>query len=140
VTGNHKLIIAAGKAIEEVVIEANTPGICVGVGPSMLTISFEQGTSVDFTPGSDRAAPAAPASAVPYLAPDPFPGNKNRPPDLLSGGYMVAIGPQSTVKFMGKLFEAVADTRSATLLIDAESLDQAVKQRKVLPGLTLPTR
>src|SRR5690242_7391420 len=45
ITGNHKLVVIAGKTIEEVVIEARTPGICVALNDHKLSISFEQGTS-----------------------------------------------------------------------------------------------
>src|SRR5512144_2345273 len=50
VTGNHKLLVVAGKTIEEVVVPEKTPGICVGVGPRSLQISFEQGTAIEFAP------------------------------------------------------------------------------------------
>jgi hypothetical protein len=141
VTGNHKLVVIAGKTIEEVVIEAHTPGICVGVEANRLSISFEQGTSMQFTPASARSSSGAFAPA-PDL--DPFPGNRPRPPEraqgLFSGGYMLWMEPGGAVPFMGKSFEAVDDTSNATLLIDAESLEQVRKQRKVLPGLRLPSK
>src|SRR5690242_15300080 len=57
VTGNHKLVVVAGKTIEEVVIEARTPGICVGTEANRLMISFEQGTSLPFMPASARSLP-----------------------------------------------------------------------------------
>jgi hypothetical protein len=44
------------------------------------------------------------------------------------------------VKFAAKAFEPVDESARATLLIDAESLEQVVKQHKVLPGLRLPSR
>jgi hypothetical protein len=142
VTGNHKLIVVAGKTIEQVVIEERTPGICVGVGPHTLSISFEQGTSIDFAPAAARSdVPAAASSgfatAPPYI--DPFPGNPGRN-DVFSGGYMVSVGPRSTVTFLGRLFDAMGDTQSVTLLIDAESLDHVATRSKVLPGLKLPSR
>lgn len=149
VTGNHKLLVVAGKSIEEVVIESKTPGICVGVGPRSLAISFEQGTSIDFAPMAARSyAPDGPGFAAPPPDLDPFPGNRGRAftsgeprsGDVFSGSYMIWVGPQSTVKFLGKAFDAVDDTARATLMIDAESLDQVVKQRKVLPGLRLPSK
>jgi hypothetical protein len=146
VTGNHKLLVMAGKTIEEVVIESKTPGICVAVGAHTLSISFEQGTSIDFAPMAARSyAPDGPGFASPPPDLDPFPGNRSRPVephsgDVFSGGYMVWVSPQSTVKFLGRPFDAVEDTARATLMIDAESLDQVVKQRKVLPGLRLPSK
>lgn len=144
VTGNHKLVVIAGKTIEEVVIEAKTPGICVGVEANRLSVAFEQGTSLTFMPQSARSTPAAGSFAVaPEL--DPFPGNRPRPPQerpqgLFSGGYMLWMEPGGTVPFMGKSFEALDETANATLLIDAESLEQVRKQRKVLPGLRLPSK
>ena len=144
VTGNHKLVVVAGKTIEEVVIEARTPGICVGVGPHQLSVSFEQGTAIDFTPAGARSYAAdGPAFAAAPSELDPFPGNRGGEPrsgDPLSGRYLVWVSPTNTVKFLGKPFDAVDDTSAASLLIDAEALDQVVKQRKVLPGLRLSTR
>jgi hypothetical protein len=144
VTGNHKLVVVAGKTIEEVVVEAKTPGICVGVGPHTLSISFEQGSSIDFAPAAARSyAPEGPGFAAPPPDLDPFPGNRARPLDLpgsvFSGSYQVWVGPESRVRFLGRTFSAEGDTAGATLMIDAESLDQVVKQRKVLPGLRLPS-
>jgi hypothetical protein len=143
VTGNHKLVVVAGKSIEEVVVEERTPGICVAVGDRSLFISFEQGTSIEFTPPGARASLPVPGfAAAPTL--DPFPGNHAQPPDrgpdLLSGGYMLWVEPNGSVKFAGKAFEPVDESTKATLLIDAESLEQVAKQHKVLPGLRLPSK
>ncbi len=144
VTGNHKLLVVAGKTIEEVVVEAKTPGICVGVGPHQLSVSFEQGTAIDFAPEGARSyAPGNTAFAVAPAELDPFPGNRGverSSGDPLSGRYLVWVSPTNTVKFLGRPFDAVDDTSTASLLIDAESLDQVVKQRKVLPGLRLSTK
>ncbi len=144
VTGNHKLLVVAGKTIEEVVIEAKTPGVCVGVGPHHLSISFEQGTAIDFAPlGARSYAPGGSAFAVAPENLDPFPGNRGAESssgDPLAGRYLVWVSPQSTVKFLGKVFDAADDTSTASLLIDAQSLDQVVKQRTVLPGLRLSTK
>ena len=147
VTGNHKLVVVAGKKIEEVVIEARTPGICVQVGAHALEVSFEQGTSLRFAPATSRYASSPEGFASPPEA-DPFPGNAghvgNAPPPradgVFSGGYVISMTPSSTVTFLGKSFDAVEDTGEAGLLIDAESLEQVVKQRKVLPGLVLQNR
>ena len=144
VTGNHKLVVVAGKQIEEVVIEARTPGICLQVGAHTLEVSFEQGTSIQFTPATSRYQTAAGGFASPPEV-DPFPGNHPRAPEpraegLFSGNYMIWMTPQATVTFMGKSFDAVEDTANAGLLIDSESLQQVVKRRKVLPGLLLPSK
>lgn len=142
VTGNHRLLVVAGKSVEDVVIESKTPGVCVGVGQHTLSISFEQGTSFDFAPAAARSyALGAPG----YAEPDPFPGNRSRPlgvrpGDVFSGNYQVWVSPQNTVEVLGKRFDAVDDTEAASLLIDAQSLDEVVKLRKVLPGLRLPSK
>ncbi len=146
VTGNHKLLVIAGKSIEEVVVESKTPGVCVAVGAHTLTVSFEQGTSIDFAPLAARTyAPDGPGFAQPPGDIDPFPGNSGRAVearsgDLFSGAYQIWVGPESRVRFLGRSFDAVEDTARAALLIDSESLDQVVKQRKVLPGLRLPSK
>jgi hypothetical protein len=145
VTGNHKLVMIAGKMIEEVVIEAKTPGICVGVDGGRLAISFEQGTAIDFAPQASRGT-AGPGGFASPPEVDPFPGNgRARPPEpryegLFSGAYTIAVDTRGTVGFMGKRFDAVDETSQATLLIDAQSLERVVKQHKVLPGLRLPSR
>lgn len=145
VTGNHKLVMIAGKMIEEVVIEAKTPGICVGVDAGRLAISFEQGTSIDFAPQANRTL-AGPGGFASPPDVDPFPGNgRVRPPEpryegLFSGAYAIAVDSRGTVGFMGKRFDAVDETSNATLLIDALSLERVVKQHKVLPGLRLPSK
>ncbi|APR84581.1 Hypothetical protein A7982_09930 [Minicystis rosea] len=146
VTGGHKLVVVAGKTIEEVVVEAKTPGICIAVEPNRLMVSFEQGTSFEFRPATARSLAAAGSYATPPDI-DPFPGNHPskaeapRPPEgLFSGGYMIWVENGGTVPFMGKRFDPLDETSSATLLIDAESLEQVRKQRKVLPGLRLPSK
>jgi hypothetical protein len=144
VTGNHKLVVIAGKTIEEVVVEERTPGICVGVGDHSLLVSFEQGTSIEFAPpGAGAAAQPAPGFATAPDA-DPFPGNHPSSPDrvagLFSGSYTLRVEPSGTVRFLGKAFDPVDDSVKATLLIDAESLEQIRKQQKVLPGLRLQSK
>jgi hypothetical protein len=144
VTGGHKLVVVAGKTIEEVVVEAHTPGICVGVEPSRLLVSFEQGTSLEFRPATARATAGGGSYATPPDV-DPFPGNNPRPAEprplgVFSGGYMIWVDNGGTVPFMGKRFDPVDETTQTTLLIDAQSLEQVVRQRKVLPGLRLPNR
>lgn len=138
VTGNHKLVVIAGKNIEEVVVEAKTPGVCIAVGDSYLDVSFEQGTYLQFQPTRSRSLmPAGGGFATPP-DPDPFHQRPSSPPPrgLFSGAYML-WAPSSTVTFMGKGFDALEDTPNAQLLIDAESLERVVKKRKVLPGLVL---
>jgi len=55
ITGNHKLLLVAGKTIEEVVIESRTPGIAVAVSDHSITVSFEQGTSLEFVASGNGA-------------------------------------------------------------------------------------
>lgn len=132
VTGNHKLVVMAGKTIEEVVVESKTPGICVGVGAHTLAISFEQGTSIEFAPMAARSYTfEGPGFAAPPPDQDPFPGNRAtaRSGDVFTGGYMIWVSPESKVKFLGRAFDAVDDTARATLMIDAESLDQCARSR-----------
>jgi len=147
ITGNHKLILVAGKTIEEVVIEAKTPGIALAVSDHSITVSFDQGTSLEFVAsGSGGNRPVESFAAPP---PDPFPGNNpERPapmpePVLLQGyfgAYTLAVGPNNQVVFQGKTFEAVGDSVSAHLMIGGESFEQVVKQNKTLPGMRLPNR
>ena len=103
VTGNHRLIVMAGQTIEEVVVEKLTPGICAGVAPHSLSISFEQGTAVDFAPMGATTTTTGDNFAIP---PDPFPGNRNRPEvrtrDVYWGGYLVAVTPKGRVQFLGR--------------------------------------
>jgi len=42
--------------------------------------------------------------------------------------------------FLNKPFDAVEDSAQAFLMIDSDTLKEVVKNRKVLPGIRLPTR
>lgn len=146
VTGNHKLVMVNGKTIEEVVVEARTPGICVAADASRLSISFEQGTAIQFVPAQSRTSASPGGFAAPPDA-NPFPGNEAQqrradpvPAGLFSGNYMIWTESSGGIPFMGKSFEGVEETPKVTLMIDAESLEQVVKKHKVLPGLRLPSR
>ncbi len=149
ITGNHKLRITEGKTIEEVVIEAKTPGIAVNIGDHLISISFEQGSFMDFAPVG--GPPTSTASFAVAPDPDPFPGNDGkrrnelppRPPaspDPYTGAYALVLGPLGKISYQGKDFEVVDDSSKAHLLIDGESLKAVVKKNKVLPGLRLPSR
>ena len=92
--------------------------------------------------GSDAVA------AMSRPPPDPFPGNA-RPPELtptqpssgnFSGNYWLWVEPSGQVAFGGKPFDAVEDSAQAFLMIDSDTLKEVVKNRKVLPGIRLPTR
>lgn len=144
ITGNHKLVIVAGKTIEEVVIEAKTPGIALAVSDHSITVSFDQGTSLEFVASGTGGSRPSEAFAT---APDPFPGNnpdrREPEPVLLQGyfgAYALATSSSGQVIFQGKTFEAVGDSLRAHLLIGGESFEETVQQHKTLPGMRLPTK
>jgi hypothetical protein len=146
VTGSHKLLVVSGKTIEEVVIEEHTPGIAVAIDDSSIAVSFEPGSSITFAVGSEPgAAELSPAQFA--SPPDPFPGNQQpeRQPftpsggDVLGGSYWIATASGGRLKYQGKLFTAIEESLQAHLLIDAESLEEEVEDRKVLPGMRLPS-
>lgn len=143
ITGNHKLLLVAGKTIEEVVIESKTPGIAVAVSDHSITVSFDQGTSLEFVAAGNGARPSEAFAS----APDPFPGNspeRREPEPVLLQGYFgpyaLAVSPGGQVVFQGKTFEAMGDSLKAHLLIGGESFEEVVKQNKTLPGMRLPNR
>jgi hypothetical protein len=144
ITGNHKLVVVAGKTIEEVVIESKTPGIAVAISDHSITVSFDQGTSLEFVASGSGGNRPSEAFATP---PDPFPGNnperRDPEPQLLQGyfgPYALAVGSNGQVVFQGKTFEAVGDSLKAHLMIGGESFEETVKQHKTLPGMRLPTK
>lgn len=145
VTGAHKLVLTSGKTIEEVVVEEKTPGVAVEVSDHTITVSFEAGTSLVFS----TSANGRPAQIGTFAeSPDPFPGNdpsRPAPRPLPASGYtgnhtlLLEKGGTSVV-FQSRLFEVVGESIQAHLLIDAESLEQVVKSRKVLKGIRLPSK
>jgi hypothetical protein len=147
VTGSHKLLVVSGKNIEEVVIEEHTPGIALAVADGTITVSFEQGSSLDFSAQSGRLSSSEPQRSF-AEAPDPFPGNNpDKPPPppavasgLFSGNYFMVIEPGGKVKFQTREFDAVEESFQAHLMIDSDTLDEVVKNRKVLKGLRLPNQ
>lgn len=160
VTGSHKLLLTSGKSIEEVIVEDRTPGIAVDVKGLVLSISFEPGSSLDFVvEGGKPAAPSASAQGTARAAggPNPFPGNpvEGAPPamgpelvpaqgtsmpDSFSGNYWLWVEPSAQLTFQRKVFDVVDDSSQAHLLIDADTLKEVVRNRKVLPGIRLPSR
>jgi hypothetical protein len=147
VTGTHKLLVVSGKNVEEVVVEEHTPCIAVAIGENTISVSFEQGSSLDFAAQSGALSPAPRQNFA--EPPDPFPGNNpNRPQEvarpaptgIFTGNYFLAIEPGGKVRFQQRDFEAVEESFQAHLMIDSESLDEVVKNRKVLPGLRLPNK
>lgn len=146
VTGGHKLVLTTGKVIEEVVVEEETPGVAVAVGPDTVTVSFDVGSAIVFAlRNGEPVSSPPPRGSGPYAEPpDPFPGETvaHPEPEPVTGApwgkYWIATEPGSaTVLFQGTLFDAVDDTLQAHLLIDADTLDEVVESRTVLPGRTL---
>ena len=146
ITGNHKLLLVAGKTIEEVVIEAKTPGIALAVSDHSITVSFDQGTSLEFV--ASGSGPTRPTETF-ATAPDPFPGNnperheREPEPQVVQGffgPYALATNSSGQVIFQGKTFEAVGDSLQAHLMIGGESFEETVKQHKTLPGMRLPSK
>lgn len=147
VTGSHKLLLTSGKTIEEVVVEEKTPGIAVAIGDHTITISFEQGSSLIFASSSTGSSlPSGGFAEPPTL--DPFPGNsperRESPPvvqpSLFTGNYWLLSEPGGQIAFQGTLFTSIEDTERPHLMIDSESLEEVVQNRKVLPGLRLPNQ
>ena len=152
ITGSHKLLVVSGKTIEEVVIEEHTPGIAVAVGDNGISVSFEQGSSMEFSARDGRLVSDGSSSSPPSggfaEAPEPFPGNNpERVPEgftpaptasgSFTGNYFLSIEPGGRITFQTKAFDAVEDSFKAHLLIDSDTLEDVVKNRKVLPGLRL---
>ncbi len=145
ITGNHKLVVVAGKTIEEVVIDARTPGIALAVSDHSITVSFEQGTSIEFVASGSSGNRATEVFAQP--PPDPFPGNnpeRHEPePQVVQGffgPYALATNSSGQIVFQGKTFEAVGDSLQAHLMIAGESFEETVRQHKTLPGMRLPSK
>jgi hypothetical protein len=146
ITEGHKLVVKSGITVEEVVIDAGTPGVAVDVGTDFIAVSFERGTVLTFAlRGASVPFQAGPAETG-EPAPDPFPGNPRAaepppPRDLstsLTGAFW--IYPQRDDRFVwfgGRWFEAVEETLQAHLLIDAESLEEEQEEQKVLGGVKL---
>jgi hypothetical protein len=144
VTGGHKLLVIAGKQIEEVVIEQHTPGVVVAAGEATLQVSFEEGTFLEFTvrgpePLRDPIAPGGFAEP-----PDPFPGDRPQreaqpQPTFFSGtgNYWLLPFDGSQINFQGKSYNAVGDTSLAHLVISTESLESVEEERTVLKGRKL---
>lgn len=146
VTGGHKLVLTTGKVIEEVVIEQETPGVAVAMARDSITVSFDVGSQMVFALRTGETLHQSPPPPHGQFAepPDPFPGDQIAHPEpepvdsFLTGKYWLASNPDhTTVVFQGTPFDAVEDTYKAHLLIDADTLDEVVENRTVLPGRTL---
>jgi hypothetical protein len=145
VTGSHKLLVIAGRQVEEVVIAKHTPGVVVDVGEGVLRVSFEQGTSLEFAVrGPEPIHDPIVISGGFAEPPDPFPGDdpraiepRTRPFVSGSGNYWLVTSDGSEVIFQGKRYTPVGDTSLAHLVISTESLDEVEEERTVLRGRRL---
>lgn len=54
ITPGHKLRLVSGRSVEEVVIPAKTPGVATRVSAQAISVSFVNGTSLDFVVRGDR--------------------------------------------------------------------------------------
>jgi hypothetical protein len=118
VSKSHKLVMKEGGLIEEVFIAAGTPGIATEVGSASLSVSFEPGGSLDFgSPPSDR---------------DP-----ERKYKLSAKRWTDYYGE---LVYDDKTYYAVKGSGQVYLEVGAESLNAVETKKKVLPGMTLPTK
>jgi hypothetical protein len=140
-------VLVSGKTIEEVVIEEHTPGVAVAVNESTLAVSFEPGSSLNFSAKSGQLSPEP--SQTFAEPPDAFPGNrppsldvpaKRAPTGIFTGNYFLAIEPGGRITFQTKSFEAVEESFQAHLMIDSDTLEDVVENRKVLPGMRLENK
>jgi hypothetical protein len=143
VTGSHKLLVIAGKEIEEVVIEKHTPGVIVGVGPGTLKVSFEEGTFIEFALRGVGAPLTDPVVASPGFAtpPDAFPGNRPTDPETVrnfigSGSYYLLPNGGSSIEFSGQTYDVV-DGADVHLVIASASLEEEQQKRTILKGRQL---
>ena len=122
--------------------------LALAVSDHSITVSFDQGTSIEFV--ASGTGGVRPQESFAQPPPDPFPGNN---PDRMEhtenpvqtvqgffGPYALATNSSGQVVFQGKTFEAVGDSLQAHLMIGGESFEETVKQHKTLPGMRLPTK
>ena len=145
VTSGHKLLLIAGKQIEEVVIEKHTPGIIMNATAGTLEVSFDEGTSLVFAiRGADPMGEAVVLEDRRFAdPPDPFPGNKREEPPAtrpfsFGGGGNYYLTPSGrAVTFEGKTWDAVGESDLAHLVISTESLEEVQESETVLRGRRL---
>lgn len=149
VSGSHKLLVIAGKTIEEILIEKHTPGVIVGVGRGTLKVSFEEGSDLEFSLRGAVASQPPPNEAFVVdkfaTGPDPFPGQREPEPKErdpfalsgLSGDYYLLPDGSRTIEYKGQLYEAIDDTTLAHLVISTDSLEEETKSKTVLKGRQL---
>lgn len=143
VTPGHKLLVIAGKQIEEVVIEEHTPGVVVGASDDELRVSFAQGTFMTFSVRNGEAYYAQPVSNGRFAEPppEPFPGNdpvRIEPSHRFGGSGNYWLMPTGgSVVFQGQSWDAIGQSSQAHLVISTESLEQVDESRTVLRGRKL---
>lgn len=140
-----ELKLHAGKTIEEVVIEEGTPGVAVAMDDVSITISFEEGSALDFTlkTGTPQPLRLEPSNGGFAEPPDPFPGD-HRPRLMDEPAFVDAIGnywldadDDNHVIFVGKDWELVDQSYRAHLVIDSSSLEEVVERSTTLGGRRL---
>ncbi len=118
ISATHKLVSKESGLLEQVIIRAGTPGIATQIDDTVLAVSFEPGLSLMFgTPATDWDA--------------------DRKYKLMAKRWNPTYGE---IEYGGKIFQAVEGSRAAYLEVAVESLDAVKKERKVLPGMTLPSK
>lgn len=145
ITGSHKLLVIAGKQVEEVVIEKHTPGVIVGVGAGTLKVSFEEGSFLEFSLRGVNEPLTDPVVQGPGFAtaPDPFPGNGGQTDPaqvrnfIGSGNYFLLPSGSGSIEFGGQTYDAVEDSGLAHLVISSESLEEQQEKKTVLKGRQL---
>ena len=145
VTEGHKLVLRSGQRIEEVVIEAGTPGAAVDVGPDFITVSFEKDTALTFAlRGAEVPSWVWTPSALHNPKANPFPGNPgvrnadDHPRPVYGSGVFRLYAPEGgRLPFGGTWFEVAGESTEAHLLIDAEALEEEEETERVLSGVEL---
>lgn len=144
VTSGHKLLVIAGKQIEELVIEEHTPGVVVGVSEMALKVSFEEGSFMEFSlRDAGFAEPVMVSSGRFAEAPDPFPGDRTlQPPPRQhhldgTGNFWLLPHGGSSVSFQGQTWEVLGQTQQSHLVISTESLESVEEEKTVLKGRKL---
>lgn len=110
------MILVSDAVIDDVVVKKGTPGIATNVGENWLTVSFEEGTSLDF--GSDEKHRPYWDGKYSFFAKDWHQG----------------IG---SVDLDGEIYTATNKSGFAYLLIDKESLSGVMRNKRVLVGRRL---
>jgi hypothetical protein len=138
------LKLRSGKTIEEVVIEEHTPGVAMAISYEAITVSFEEGSALQFGLRTGEPLPAreGPPSIGGFAEPpEPFPGDDHvaphEPMTDLYGNYWLDANSDSLVVFQGKQWETVEQSFRTHLMIDAESLEEVVESRTTLKGRRL---